>query len=284
MRDWKSCRSTRKTRDDSAARNPTGVEHSERDRHLSEYLARLPLADYALHAVDPSDHLDPPFEDAEQRPFVTLVHGVLTRHERDVRDDPGEPFAIGRLEVCEDGDLTDLVRRHHERHTGDRLESVLQSVIGTPEATDPVFSPRAAQRDAVQFVHGDWRRSRKPQRLSLVGKPTRPPPRRTRLGAPGADPLHVARATRNPPAKASPAPSASPSLDRLHRRVYDVFAPRSQRPGAAELDADDVVVPRKRQRRVFGDEPGEGARLPRRSPAARRQSTSPPGNDRRRTP
>ena len=97
---------------------PAGVEHSERDRHLPEDVAGLPLADHALHAVDEPDHLDPTLEDAEQRPLVTLVHGVLARRERDVRRHPGKPVAFGRLEVREHRDPTDLLRRHHEMHHG----------------------------------------------------------------------------------------------------------------------------------------------------------------------
>ena len=97
---------------------PARVEHPERDRHLPEDVAGLPLADHALHAVDAPDHLEPTLEDAEQRPRVTLVHGELARNERDVRHHPGEPVAFGRLEVREHCDPADLLRRHHGRHTG----------------------------------------------------------------------------------------------------------------------------------------------------------------------
>ena len=66
---------------------PARVKDSERDRHLPEDVAGHPLADHAVHAVDAPEHLDPTLEQAEQRPLVTLVHGGLAGHERDVRHD-----------------------------------------------------------------------------------------------------------------------------------------------------------------------------------------------------
>ena len=107
-----------------------GVEHPERDRHLAEDVTRLPLADDALHSVDAPDHLDPTFEEAEERPLVTLVHGGLARRERDIRHHPGKPVAFGRLEVGEHRDPTDLLCRHHElRHR------CCDSMAGAPETT-----------------------------------------------------------------------------------------------------------------------------------------------------
>ena len=101
------------------------MEHAEGDRHLPEDVTGPPLADHALHAVDAPEHLEPTLEDAEQRPSVTLVHGGLAGNERDVRHCPGEPVAFGRLEVREDRDPTDLLRRHHEMHHLRRLSIVL---------------------------------------------------------------------------------------------------------------------------------------------------------------
>ena len=53
------------------------MEHPERDRHLSEDVAGVPLADHARDPVDVPEHLQPALEDAEERPFVPLVHGEL---------------------------------------------------------------------------------------------------------------------------------------------------------------------------------------------------------------
>ena len=71
----------------------------------------------------------------------------------------------------------------------------------------------------------------------------------------------LASAMRNPPANASPAPSvSSPSIGCTAARTT-LFTPRGHRPGAAELDADDVEVPRERERGLFGVEPGQRASL-----------------------
>jgi hypothetical protein len=86
------------------------VEHPEGDRHLTEDIPGYPLADDVLDPVDPPDHLEPPLEDAEQRPCVALVHGGLAGRERDVRHHPRKPVAF--LEVREHLDATDLLRRH----------------------------------------------------------------------------------------------------------------------------------------------------------------------------
>ena len=110
------------------------MEHPERDRHLPEDVARLSLADHALHAVDAPDHLESTFEHTEQRPRVAFVHSRLAGGERDVRHHSGKPVAFGWLEVREHGDPADLLRRHHELHRH-RLSSVPQSMAGTPGLT-----------------------------------------------------------------------------------------------------------------------------------------------------
>ncbi len=120
---------------------PAGVEHPERDRHLPEDVTGPPLADHALHAVDAPDHLEPTFEHAEQRPPVTLVHGRLARRERDVRHEPGKPVTFGRLEVRENRDPADLLRRHHELHHGRGPGGVLSSIAGAPETTKRCSRP-----------------------------------------------------------------------------------------------------------------------------------------------
>ena len=99
---------------------PGRVEHSERDRHLSEDVTGDSLADHALHAVGPPQHFDATRKNAEQGPLITLVHGELTRSERDVRYHPGKPFAFGLREIREHRDLADLLRRHHKRVTATR--------------------------------------------------------------------------------------------------------------------------------------------------------------------
>ena len=101
------------------------VEHAEGDRHLPEDVTWPPFADHTFHAVDAPEHLEPTVEDAEQCPSVTLVHSGLAGNKRDVRHCPGEPVELGRLEVREHRDLTDLLRRHHEMHHLRRLGIVL---------------------------------------------------------------------------------------------------------------------------------------------------------------
>jgi hypothetical protein len=149
---------------------PAGVQHAERDRHLPEDVAGHPLADQALHAVGEPEHLDPTLEEAEQRPRVTLVHGGLAGSERDVRHDPGQPVALGRLEIREDCDLTDLLRRHHEMHHPCRLPSCCSrwSALGTTKWRSPPVPLNNAQASCTAFIfrassgrtrsplHGGW--------------------------------------------------------------------------------------------------------------------------------
>ena len=146
---------------------PAGIEDSERDRHLSEDVTRLPLADHALHAVDAPDHLDPTFEQAEQRPLVTLVHRRLAGNERDVGHHPGKPIAFGRLEVRKYRDPTDLLRRHHPMHRRRRPSTVLQSTVGAPETTNRRSRPVAltiGTRRPGMFIYASTPRGRSPAR------------------------------------------------------------------------------------------------------------------------
>ncbi len=132
-----------------------GIEHSERDRHLAENVTRLPLTDDALHPVDAPDHLDPTFEEAEERPLVTLVHGGLAWRERDICDHPGQPVTFGRLEVREHTDPTDLLRRHHEMHHRRRLSSVRWSTAGALDTTKRCSRPvplKTRRRYCTAFV------------------------------------------------------------------------------------------------------------------------------------
>src|SRR5438477_4663974 len=92
---------------------PTGVDHPERHRHLRENITGRSFADHALHAVDTPDYFDPTLEKAEQRPRVTLVDRGIAGRESDVRDDASKPLAFGPIEVREDRDPSDLLRRHH---------------------------------------------------------------------------------------------------------------------------------------------------------------------------
>ena len=90
----------------------------ERDRHLSDQLAHTTSADDTGDPIHLRDRFQPSFEHGEQRAVVALVDDVLARHEADVRRDPSEPLALDRAEIREDGDASDLVRRHHgTRHS-----------------------------------------------------------------------------------------------------------------------------------------------------------------------
>ena len=92
-------------------------EHgAERDRDLTEDIARVSLADDTLDPVDELDRLDPPLEQAEERTPAALVHRVLARNEPDVRGGAREPLPLGSVQLREDRERGDLVGRHHGRH------------------------------------------------------------------------------------------------------------------------------------------------------------------------
>ena len=93
---------------------PTGVKDSERDRHLPEHVAGIPLSDHAVDAVGAPVHRDPALEQSEQCALVAFVHDGLAWNESDVRDHAGKPVALGLVELREHLDPTDLLRRHHE--------------------------------------------------------------------------------------------------------------------------------------------------------------------------
>ena len=95
---------------------PERERRPERDRHLPHEVAHTTSADNALDPVDKRDRLQATLEHREQSPLVTRVYRVLTRHEPDIRRDPGKPFALDRAQVGKDRDTDDLVHRHHGRH------------------------------------------------------------------------------------------------------------------------------------------------------------------------
>ena len=61
---------------------------AERDRHLAEQVAGLPLPDHARDPVDELDRLDPAVKHGEERTFVALGRRELARRQRDVRGHP----------------------------------------------------------------------------------------------------------------------------------------------------------------------------------------------------
>ena len=89
-------------------------EHGpEHQWHLPEDVAGKALADDALDAVDELDRFDATLEHGKERALVTLVRGVLARHEADVRRPARQQFALVGPEAGEQLDAADLVRRHH---------------------------------------------------------------------------------------------------------------------------------------------------------------------------
>ena len=106
------------TRDGSRGAKAEREPRRERDGHLPDELAHAASADDTRDPIHVRDGLQPSLEHREQRAVVALVDHVLTRHEADVRRDPSEPLALDRAESREDGDASDLVRRHHgTRHS-----------------------------------------------------------------------------------------------------------------------------------------------------------------------
>ena len=90
-------------------------DRAERDRHLPEDLADVPLADDALDPVRELDRLDLALEQAEERALAALRRRVLARQEADVGGGAGEPLALGELESREDRDRSNVVRSDHQR-------------------------------------------------------------------------------------------------------------------------------------------------------------------------
>ena len=68
---------------------PHREHRPEHDRHLSEDIARVTLAEDALDPVDEPDRLDATLEHGEQRALSALVRRVLARHEADIRRHSG---------------------------------------------------------------------------------------------------------------------------------------------------------------------------------------------------
>jgi len=114
-----------------------GEHGPERDRNLPEDVPRVALADDSLDPVDELDRLYPTLEHGEERALPTLVHRVLVRREADIGRYSGKPLAVTRIESREDGDLTDLIRRHHPCHR--RPDSVRAS-SGAPADGEQAWS------------------------------------------------------------------------------------------------------------------------------------------------
>src|SRR5207248_9676341 len=118
-----------------------GAEH---ERHLTEDVAGMALADRALDAVDPLDRLDASLEEGEERRLAALVRGVLPRHEADIRRHPRQLLPLGLVERREQRDSADLLGRHHARLPNGRV--ILRP---TPPTQLPRWVPR---RNAIRFA------------------------------------------------------------------------------------------------------------------------------------
>ena len=115
---------------------PHREHRPEHDRHLSEDIARLTLAEDALDPVDQPDRLDATFEHGEQRALSALVRCVLARHEPDIRRHSGKPLALGQVETRKERDTTDLLGRHHVWHSrrGTGGAVALPTALRAPES------------------------------------------------------------------------------------------------------------------------------------------------------
>src|SRR3954468_24554450 len=90
-------------------------DRAEHDRYLSEDVPDVALTEHALNAVDGSGRFDATLEYGEQRAILTLVCGVLARHETDVCSRARKSFTRRFAEAREDANRPDLIRRHHVR-------------------------------------------------------------------------------------------------------------------------------------------------------------------------
>ena len=130
---------------------PDGEDRAERDRHLAEGVARLPLADDALDPVDELDRLDPALQHGEQRALGALVRRVLARHEGDVRGQPRELLDLRGRKPGEERDLADLFRGHHPDQPNDRAQrrercggGMLAAASARPDRRGTRMTPAAA--------------------------------------------------------------------------------------------------------------------------------------------
>jgi hypothetical protein len=87
----------RRTRDAVAARKPTGntVPRTIGTSPKTSPGSRSPTT---IDPVDRSHRFDPPLEHSKQRAIVACVRRVLTRHQADVRRNPGKTLVLGRVE------------------------------------------------------------------------------------------------------------------------------------------------------------------------------------------
>jgi len=99
------------TREGSAARNPPGND-VPRVIGTSPKMSPGRRWPSLLDSFDRLDDLDPTVQDGEQRPLVTLVHGVLARDEMNVCRDPRQPLALDRGQGREQRNRRDLLRGH----------------------------------------------------------------------------------------------------------------------------------------------------------------------------
>ena len=93
---------------------PARERRAEGDRHLAEDLPRLALPEDPHHPVDELRHLDPTFENGEQRSLVALVDRVLARGEAQIRCRPRHSAALLGREGREHRDGCDLVGCDHD--------------------------------------------------------------------------------------------------------------------------------------------------------------------------
>jgi hypothetical protein len=126
---------------------------AERDRHLAEDVAGLPVADDLRDPVEVLDRLDLSGEQAEERPLAALVGGVLARLEPDVGGSAGEPLALRERELREDRDPRDLVGGHHAEALRGRTRTTYS----------------AARAPATGCTVARWRRATRPAPAASSG-------------------------------------------------------------------------------------------------------------------
>ena len=82
-------------------------------RHLSEHLPRVALADESFVPVDHLHRLHSPFEHREQRRRFSLVDSVFAIGQADVRGHARDALAELAAERREQLETLDLLRGHH---------------------------------------------------------------------------------------------------------------------------------------------------------------------------
>ena len=173
---------------------PDGEDRAERDRHLAEGVARLPLADDALDPVDELDRLDPALQHGEQRALGALVRRVLARHEGDVRGQPRELLDLRGRKPGEERDLADLFRGHHADQPNDRRRAgqrwrrrYARGSVRAPRPERNKDDPRrrcsqADRRAAARLQRARGRRRQRRAEAVRAGAPAALRGRRARAG------------------------------------------------------------------------------------------------------